>query len=261
MSFACFLLAFATVMFGVTSSSAADDDPGRLAENIRKMKLEAAELRENGQPEKAESLEEAARDLAARIDQSLEKRARQGSLFENPDVRHLKGRLVDLREARKIAETNGEPPEVLNSLREEMRNIELKLEEITQRHRFESVPPQFREQMEKLEHGARRLQQIRVAAESLKNAELHDLAHEVMKKADAMDRDLQSAKRELSEAMQAFRQEQHQGPSVNAESVRSENEMLRRELKELRELVQKLRAENSERAEKAETKEVSPKLE
>jgi len=74
---------------------------------------------------------------------------------------------------------------------------------------------------------------MRVSAQNLKIAEAHDLAHQLMKKAKAMERDLQVGKQRLAAAMQEV--QSHQGeqmPDIVRE-LRAEIERLQVEVKEL----------------------------
>lgn len=72
----------------------------------------------------------------------------------------------------------------------------------------------------------------RRAAEHLKLAEAHDLAHQLMEKADVMEREVQDGKRRLAEEMQKQRGEP-EGMDV-VQDLRVEVAKLRAEIKELR---------------------------
>jgi predicted nucleic acid-binding Zn-ribbon protein len=80
---------------------------------------------------------------------------------------------------------------------------------------------------------------MRVAAQNLKMAEMHDVAHKIMEQAEAMERDVQEAKQRLAEAMHEG-QERHgeHGPDVVRE-LKKEIERLRAEVKELSQKVEK----------------------
>jgi polyhydroxyalkanoate synthesis regulator phasin len=88
-----------------------------------------------------------------------------------------------------------------------------------------------------LEAATRRIHHLRVAAQNLKMAEAHELAHEIMKKAESMERDVQERKKRLAAEIQKAHGGEH-GPDVVRE-LRAEIERLRAEVKELRQKVEK----------------------
>ena len=110
------------------------------------------------------------------------------------------------------------------------------------------------EQVEKLERTAKRLQHLRVAAENLKMAEMHDMAFEVTRKADDIEKDLGNAKEAFAHSMRNQRQPgfnppgpiSPQGPNnPGAPMARfmEENERLKGEMRELREMVERMAGE------------------
>ncbi len=243
------VLASAGLLIGVMLPSAAADELNHLEAEARAMKAEAAELREKGSLDEAQHLDKAAAALISKFKQSSEKPGNHGVQNENPDVQHLQDRLRELRGAIESAEAKGESEQVRNELREHLEQTEHKLAEIKNRGHRAEIPPQFREDFERLEHVAHRVQLVRKAAENLKSAELHDLAHEVMKKAEAMEQEIQAGKRELSKAMQAFHKDREPESGGDVQKLRSENELLRKELNELREAVELLRKEGKVQSE------------
>jgi hypothetical protein len=115
------------------------------------------------------------------------------------------------------------------------------------------------EQVEKLEQTAKRLQHLRAAAENLKMAEMHDMAFEVTRKADDIEKDLGNAKEAFARSMRNQRQPgfnppgpvSPQGPNnpgpnnPGAPMARfmEENERLKGEMRELREMVERMAGE------------------
>ena len=97
--------------------------------------------------------------------------------------------------------------------------------------------PEFHVQVEKLEAAARRIHPIRVAAENLKMAELHDLAVQLMEKAASMERDVQEAKKRLAVEMQ--NQKGSEDRPDEQQDLRNEIARLRAEVKELREIAER----------------------
>jgi hypothetical protein len=99
--------------------------------------------------------------------------------------------------------------------------------------------PEFRAQIEKLERVGQRLHHLRIAAEHLKLAEEHDLAHKLMEKAADIERHVHAAKLRLAAEMHA--ESEHHGadrPDLVAK-LKEENERLRAELRELKQTADK----------------------
>ncbi|MCU0715247.1 MAG: hypothetical protein MUD03_03880 [Pirellula sp.] len=94
------------------------------------------------------------------------------------------------------------------------------------------IPDYLRPHAEKMEIASQRIHHLRVAAEHLKLAEAHDLAHQLMEKADVMEREVQEGKRRLAEEMHKQRGEP-EGMGV-VQDLRVEVAKLRAEIKELR---------------------------
>ena len=159
------------------------------------------------------------------------------------EIAPLKERLQDLRAAREKAETEGRSEPEQKEISEQIQQIERKLSHMQEQasRKDREIPAPFRKQAEKLEHVSRRIHHIRKAAENLKAAELHDMAHDLVAKADAMERELQNAKQELMHSMSNGDQDHE--PNKMAQQLQSENAQLRRELNELREAVQQLKNE------------------
>jgi hypothetical protein len=80
---------------------------------------------------------------------------------------------------------------------------------------------------------------MRVAAQNLQMAEMHDVAHKIMEQAEAMERDVQNAKRQLEAEMhRGHERHGEHGPDVVHE-LKQEIERLRAEVKELSQKVEK----------------------
>ncbi len=75
---------------------------------------------------------------------------------------------------------------------------------------------------------------LRVAAEHLKFAEEHDLAHKLMTKAEDIECDLHAAKLRLAAEMQPELEHNKAGRPDLASQLKEENERLRAELRELK---------------------------
>jgi len=108
----------------------------------------------------------------------------------------IKERLTDLRAQLKNAEVDGAPEEKKQQLRHQIGEVEAKLAAVAGKGGHD-VPPEFRERVEKLELTGRKIRHIRMAAENLQAAEMPDMAHELMTRAENMERELVHAKEEL----------------------------------------------------------------
>ena len=153
------------------------------------------------------------------------------------EVRNLKERLQNLlAEERNLREAKA-PEKELAEVREQIAGTERELHTIHAHHAGRGeLPPEFRAQAEMLEVASRRIHHLRVAAQNLKMAEAHDLAHDLMEKAESMERDVQEGKKRLAAEMQKTHGGEH-GPDVLGE-LRAEIERLRAEVKELRQKVE-----------------------
>jgi DNA repair exonuclease SbcCD ATPase subunit len=224
---------------GVLLASEADE----LREKAKAMQKKGSAIAEQGNKEQAEQLENEAVKLLEAAERMELKAKGRGEKGDRPgidkEVHHLKERLQDLRaKEQKMREAN-DPKQVLAEVREQIAGTERELKQIHAHHAGHGdLPPEFRAQAEKLEIAGRRIQHLRVAAQNLKMAEEHDLAHKLMEQAEAMERDVQEAKQRLAAEMHK-RQERHgdHGPDVVRE-LKEEIQRLRAEVKELRQKVE-----------------------
>lgn len=191
-----------------------------LRAKAKRLRNEAAAQAGNGNPQAAEELERESNKLLEKAER-LEHESPEPHLNDG----RLKERLQDLvQEEQKLIESNA-PPEARDRVSKQIHEVKTLL---AHRARPDSDPKHH------LELAARRVQHLRVAAENLKLAEAHDLAQEVMKKAEAQEREIGEAKRRLAEQGERERKK-HDAPEV--QELRSEVERLRAELQELRQAV------------------------
>ena len=169
-----------------------------LREKAKAMRKEASALAEKGDKEQAEKLEKESVKLLEAAERMEQKNKERGEKRDRPDID------------------------------KEVRHLKDRLKA--------ELPPEYRPQAEKLEAVARRIHHIRVAAENLKLAEAHDFAHQLMEKAEVMERELQEGKQRLAAEMQKL-QGVKDGPEIGRD-LRAENERLRSEIKELRQKVE-----------------------
>jgi len=228
------ILGFLLLCGGVLFASEADE----LRERAKAMRKEASVLAERGNKEQAERLEREAGELleaAERMELKAKGSDRPGI---DKEVHRLKERLQDLlAKEKKMREANA-PEKELAAVREQIAGTERELHTIHAHHAGPGkLPPEFHAQAEKLEAASRRIHHLRVAAENLKMAEAHDLARQIMDKAQAMEREVQEGKKRLAEEIQKIHGREH-GPDVVRE-LKQEIERLRAEVKELRQKVEK----------------------
>jgi hypothetical protein len=205
------------------------------------MRKEAAALMNRDDVEQAEQLKLEALKLLPAAKQ-LEPTAKElGQPGSEKKTRHPKEQLQDLiAQERKLKETKA-PESQLALVREKIAGTEKQLHALRTRNSAKAeLPSDFQPQVEKLEAAARRIHHFRVAAENLKLAEAHDLARELMQKAEAMELDVRKAKEQLAEQMQ--KREDAAGPGQGpgqVQELRAEIERLRAEVNELRQNAQK----------------------
>ena len=214
---------------------------------------EADELRQraNAMRKESEHLQRESAELleaAERMEpKAKEHREREHHPGSNKEVRQikqqvLKERLRDLLVQEQEVKARFIGPQhdkMLDKVRQQIAEVERELDQVRSRHAGPTERPEIRAQVEKLEVAGRRIHQMRVAAEHLKAAEQHDLAHQVMKKAEAMERDVHAAKERLAaEIHEPHGHREDQMPNIVRE-LREEIERLRAEIKELRDRVER----------------------
>jgi DNA repair exonuclease SbcCD ATPase subunit len=198
---------------------------------------ETSLLTDRGDMEKATKLKKEAVNLLEEA-QRLELEGKGPEKAVNDKVaRHLKEHLQDLLAMeRKLTKAKASDKE-LGEVRKQIAGTERKLDSVRARKSgMAKFPLEVRPQVEKLEAASRRIHHFRVAAENLKLAEAHDLARELIEKAEAMEREVNEAKAHLATQMQN-RHGGEQGLDVVRE-LRAEVERLRAEVKELRKQVE-----------------------
>ena len=225
---------------GVLLASEADE----LRERAKALRKKASISAEQGKPDQAERLERESTELlesAERMELKAKGRGEKGDRPGiNKEVHHIKERMQNLRAKEQELKEKAGSEQELAEVREQIAGTERELKQIHAHHTGHGeLPPEFRAQAEKLEIAGRRIHHLRVAAHNLKMAEMHDLAHKLMEKAEAMERDVQEAKKRLAAEMHKG-QERHgeQGPDVVRE-LKEEIERLRAEVKELSQKVEK----------------------
>lgn len=223
---------------GVLVASEVDE----LRERAKAMRREASVMAERGNKEQAERLMRESVELMEAAEQLELKDKGPGEQGGHPNidthVRHLTERLQALVATEQKMRDAKAPEKALAEVREQIAGTERELKMIHAHHaRLGEIPPEIRAQAEQLEVATRRIHHLRVAAQNLKIAEVHDIAHQLMVQAESMERDVQEAKGRLAAQMQKA----HGGglgPDV-VQDLRAEIERLRTEVKELRQKVEK----------------------
>jgi hypothetical protein len=100
------------------------------------------------------------------------------------------------------------------------------------------------EQMEKFARAMQQVQHLRIASEHLKLAGMHDMAMDLMRRAEDIEQDLRNAKEKMAEQMRAPKdQPQRERPEARSKSVEVQLEQLRNENRELRMMVERIAQE------------------
>lgn len=222
---------------GPLMASEADE----LRERAKILRHDAIVMADHGKQDEAERLKQESLKLleaSERLDLAAKGRDEEGDRPGiDKEVRHLKGRLQDLIAHEKKMRDAKAPEKDLAAVREHISRIERELEKLRSRHAGPSdIPPEFRPQVEKLAEAGRRIHHLRAAAENLKVAEAHDLAQQVMEKAERMEREVQQEKKRLEAEMRNYHPEDRETDVVR--ELRSEIERLRTEVEKLRQKVE-----------------------
>jgi DNA repair exonuclease SbcCD ATPase subunit len=213
-----------------------------LRERAKAMQTKAALLAEQGDKEQAQRIQnEAAKllEMAKQLETNLSgRREKEFARSIDKEAFQLKDRLQDLLNKERIMRDEHASESELMNVRGEIADIERALKKIQDQHAERSEHrSEFRAQVEKLERVGRRLHHLRVAAEHLKFAEEHDLAHKLMTKAQDIERDLHAAKKRLATEMQPELEQRNADRPEFVTQLKEENERLRAELRELKQKV------------------------
>ena len=219
-------------------------DSDELRNKAKSMQTKAARLSEQGKLDQAQRLENESiklLEMAERQEANLKEHNEGDNGFKNErEVSQLKDRLNDLRNKERILREEQAAQSDVDKVHGEMADIERELHKIRSHHaeKMRGQPqrfhPQHRAQMEKLEKVGQRVHHLRIASQHAKQAEVHELAHQLMARAEDLDRDMQAAKKQLAAEMQAFAEQPREGHSELVSKLMEENERLRMEIRELR---------------------------
>jgi hypothetical protein len=225
------LLGRATVL----QASQADE----LRDKANKFQKAAAALADIGRTEAAEQLKREAQAILreAERQESEVKRESPRPGIER-EIGHLKKRLQVLRVTQEVQDEANASEQDQAVVREQISGTERELRALTERLAAGHQPrPEFETQARKIEEAARRLRHIRVAAENLKAAGIHDVAIKLTEQADKMERDIGAAKEQLARQM-----DRPGGPDprdAEIRELRKQNERLQEEIRELRQKLER----------------------
>lgn len=217
---------------GVLLASEVDE----LRQRAKARRHEASVMAQQGKPDQAERLEQEALKLLAAAERMEHAESESKETSESAidkEVRYLKSRLQELMAQEKKLRAAKAPEPELALVREQIEQTERELHRSSEPSAEKAkLPPQFQMQAEKLAAAAKRVHHFRLAAQNLKLAEAHDLAHQLMEKAEAMEHEVQEGKQKLMAEMHHGQGKEH-GPDV-VHQLKREIERLRAEVQQLR---------------------------
>lgn len=232
----------ALLLGGTTVSRGSEAD--ELREKAGALQKAAAFLAQTGIREVAERLEREARELK---EEAERREAQAGREAPRPDIEREIGRLLQKRLqerlqdllAKKKRQVEANAPELEQAfVREQIGSMERELKALKEHLPTESsTRPEVEAQVRKIEEAGRRLQHIRIAAENLKAAGVHDLALKLTEKADTLEREIREAKEHLARGMN-----RPGGPDprdAEIHELREQNERLHGEVHQLREKLER----------------------
>ena len=229
-----------SLLFSPVMALASDVD--ELRQKAKAIRQEAMQLAKSGNEQEADLLLKESKMLMQKADQiseaNKEQQRNNGNPAQDEHVRHIKEHINELLSQQKKLKLEGAPEPQLQEIRAMISAKENELKMIRSRQNDKpEIPPAFHPHAEKLETLARRIHHMRVAAENLKLAEAHDMAHQLMQKAEIMERELHEGKQRLAAEINNSHHKQEGHDIVR--DLRAELEQLRREVKELRQQVEK----------------------
>jgi chromosome segregation ATPase len=219
----------------VLRASQADE----LRDKARAFQRAAAALAEIGRTEAAEQLKREAQAILQEAERQESQGKRESPRSEiEQEIGHLKERLQDLRlKQKKQVESNASERDQA-VVREQIARTELELTALKERNAGGHQPrPEFESQARQIKEAARRLHHIRVAAENLKAAGIHDVAIKLTEQADKMERDIREAKERLASVMDRSGSPDPRDAEIR--ELRKQNERLQEEIQELRQKLER----------------------
>jgi chromosome segregation ATPase len=229
---------FVVLLLGgaTTLRASAQDD---LRDKARAIQKEAAALAERGRKDAAERLTKEAQEIIREAERREAQAKREAPRPEiEREVGHLKERLQDLLVKQKKLDEANAPERARAEVREQIAGTERDLNAVRERlDGGHQARPEFEAQVRMIEEAAERTHHIRVAAENLKAAGIHDLAMKLTEQAEKMEREIGEAKERLAREM-----DRSGGPDprdAEIRELRQQNERLQAEIRDLRQKLDK----------------------
>ncbi len=221
------LLLIASATFG----SEADE----LREKAKKAKEEAVELKKLGRREESEKLARKAKELLEAAEKPEIKR-RKVSLVEMEKLHRHLNELIDRERRMKASGASEEDlAEIRNQIIRTQREIGGTLSLVGG---IPAAPPI--EMIAQLEEAGRKIKHLRIAAENLHAAGADDLAKQLMRQVDEMERAAREAKMRMMEGAELRGGQEMGSIPSQIEELRREVGRLREEMKELGQHVKEL---------------------
>jgi hypothetical protein len=222
---------------GVTALRASAQDD--LRDKARAIQKEAAALAEQGRKDAAERLTKEAQELVREAERREAQAKQEAPRPEmEREVGHLKERLQDLLVKQKKLDEANAPERDRAEVREQIAGTERELNAVRERLAAgHQARPEFEAQVRMIEEAARRTHHIRVAAENLKAAGIHDLAMKLTEQAEKMEREIGEAKERLAREM-----DRPGGPDprdAEIRELRQQNERLQAQIRDLRQKLER----------------------
>ena len=212
----------------LTGSALFASDIDDLRNKAKSMQSKAARLAEQGKMDQVQRFENEPKKLLEmfeRQEANFRDRGESESGFrKDREVSRLKDRLHDLRNKERILRDENGSQSDFEKVHGEIADIERELHKIHSR------------QSERTHGQPKNLhpQHLRIASQHAKQAEVHELAHQLMARAEDIERDMQVAKKQLAAEIQAFAEQPTAGHSELVSKLKEENERLRAEIDELK---------------------------
>jgi chromosome segregation ATPase len=213
--------------------------PEELRSKARAFQRAAAALSEIGRTEAAEQLKREAQEIIREAERQESQVKRESPRPEiEREIRHLMERLQDLRVKQKKQVEKNASEQDQAVVRERISGTERELRALTERLAAAHQPrPEFDAQARQIKEAAQRLHHIRVAAENLKAAGIHDVAVKLTEQADKMERDIREAKERLANVMDRSGSPDPRNAEIR--ELRKQNERLQEEIRELRQKLER----------------------
>jgi hypothetical protein len=214
-------------------------EPDELRAEAGAIQEGAASPSERDKAQAAERREREAREPDRDAERREAQARRQGPGLEaGREIEHLQGRLQDLMAKQKKLVEAKAPEREQAELRDQIAVTGRELDAVRERLAGGRQPrPEFEAQARKIEEAARRIHHIRVAAENLEAAGLHDLAVKLTEQAGKMEREVGEAKERLAGELDRPGGPDPRGAEVR--ELRRQNERLQAEIRELRQILEK----------------------